>query len=143
MVCSGAGMVTDRRSSAVSPPTAVEIAIYLCQDPVDFRLGINGLSVLVEATLKFDPFSRNLFCFVNKRKSQIKVLYWQRSGFCLWLKRLEEERFKWPTHLPADETVTVRPSVVTLSEEQFLWLLDGLDLKHLKPHRALEYRSVL
>ena len=137
------GMGADKRLSAVSPPATGAIAIYLCQDPVDFRLGINGLSVLVEATLKFDPFSRNLFCFVNKRKNQIKVLYWQRSGFCLWLKRLEEERFKWPTHLPADESAAVRRPVVTLSEEQFLWLLEGLDLKHLKPHRALEYRSVL
>jgi transposase len=136
-------MGRDERSSVVSPPVASGIAIYLCQDPVDFRLGINGLSVLVEATLKFDPFSRNLFCFVNKRRTQIKVLYWQRSGFCLWLKRLEEERFKWPTHAPAEASEVVRPPVVTLSEEQFRWLLDGLDLKHLKPHRALEYRSVL
>ena len=140
-------MGRDKRSSAVSSPTASEIAIYLARDPVDFRLGINGLSVLVEATLKFDPFSRNLFCFVNKRRNQIKVLYWQRSGFCLWLKRLEEERFKWPTHLPApapaDESAVVRPPVVTLTEAQFLWLLEGLDLRHLKPHRALEYRSVL
>ena len=130
-------------ASAVSPPTIGGIAIYICRDPVDFRLGINGLSVMVEATLKFDPFSRNLFCFVNKRKTQIKVLYWQRSGFCLWLKRLEEERFKWPTHLPPDEGTVARPPVVTLTEAQFLWLLDGLDLRHLKPHRALEYRSVL
>ena len=80
-------------ASRVSPE-AGGIAIYLCRDPVDFRKGINGLSVLVEATLKYDPFSHNLFCFVNKRRSQIKVLYWQRTGFCLWLKRLEEERFK-------------------------------------------------
>ena len=136
-------MGSDRRSTAVSPPAAGAIAIYLCQDPVDFRLGSNGLSVMVEATLKFDPFSHNLFCFVNKRRTQIKVLYWQRTGFCLWLKRLEEERFKWPTHLPATASDTARPPVVTLDEEQFLWLLDGLDLKHLKPHRVLEYRSVL
>ena len=81
-------------ASAVSPPTIGDIAIYICRDPVDFRMGINGLSVMVEATLKYDPFSRNLFCFVNKRKNQIKVLYWQRTGFCLWSKRLEEERFK-------------------------------------------------
>ena len=126
----------------MAPPAFGDVTIYLAQDPVDFRLGINGLSVLVEATLKFDPFSRNLFCFVNKRRSQIKVLYWQRSGFCLWLKRLEEERFKWPTHLPAQDSAA-RPPVVTLSEAEFLWLLDGLDLKHMKPHRALEYRSVL
>lgn len=95
--------------------------IYLCRDPVDFRMGINGLSVLVEATLRYDSFSRNLFCFVNKRRSQIKVLYWQRTRFCLWQKRLEEERFKWPFHL--------KGPVVALDEDQFRWLLDGLDLK--------------
>ena len=122
-------------SSAVAPTMMGGVAIYLCRDPVDFRMGINGLSVMVEATLKFDPFSRNLFCFVNKRKNQIKVLYWQRTGFCLWLKRLEEERFKWPFHLEG--------AVVELDEGQFFWLLDGLDLKHLKPHRSLEYRTVL
>ncbi len=133
----------DRRNSAVAPPTIGDLTIYLAQYPVDFRLGINGLSTMIEATLRFDPFSRNLFCFVNKRRNQIKVLYWQRSGFCLWLKRLEEEKFKWPSHLSAIESTTKRPPVVTLTDEQFLWLLEGLDLKHLKPHRALEYRSVL
>ena len=98
---------------------------------------------MVEATLRFDPFSRNLFCFTNKRRNQIKVLYWQRSGFCLWLKRLEEEKFKWPVHLAPMTRETARPPVVELDEDQFLWLLEGLDLRHLKPHRALEYRSVL
>lgn len=124
-----------RKCEAAVSPAAGDLAIYLCRDPVDFRMGINGLSVFVEASLKYDPFSRNLFCFVNKRRTQIKVLYWQRTGFCLWLKRLEEERFKWPFHLEG--------SVVGLDDEQFRWLLDGLDLKHLKPHRALEYRTVL
>ena len=153
------GSGSGKRPSAVAPPTYGDITIYLAQEPVDFRLGINGLSTMVEATLRFDPFSRNLFCFTNKRRNQIKVLYWQRSGFCLWLKRLEEERFKWPMHLVALESATVlerasgtvlerasgttRPPVVTLTEDQFLWLLEGLDLKQLKPHRALEYRSVL
>jgi transposase len=124
-------------------PTFGDVTIYLCRDPVDFRLGINGLSTMVEATLKFDPFSRNLFCFVNKRRTQIKVLYWQRSGFCLWLKRLEEEKFKWPVHMAPLKVEIVRPPVLKITEDEFDWLLEGLDLKHLKPHRALEYRSVL
>ena len=137
------GVAAQKRNTAVAPPTIGDITIYIAQEPVDFRLGINGLSTMVEATLRFDPFSRNLFCFVNKRRNQIKVLYWQRSGFCLWLKRLEEEKFKWPVHLPPLQSASPRPPVVTLSEDQFLWLLEGLDLKLLKPHRALEYRSVL
>jgi transposase len=124
-------------------PTFGDVTIYLCRDPVDFRLGINGLSTMVEATLKFDPFSRNLFCFVNRRRNQIKVLYWQRPGFCLWLKRLEEEKFKWPVHMAPLRSETVRPPVLKITEDEFDWLLEGLDLKHLKPHRALEYRSVL
>ena len=142
------GRGADKNLSAVAPPTYGDITIYLAQDPVDFRLGINGLSTMVEATLRFDPFSRNLFCFTNKRRNQIKVLYWQRSGFCLWLKRLEEEKFKWPVHLAPLERAsgtampreTARPAVVELDEDQFLWLLDGLDLRHLKPHRVEDAR---
>ena len=71
------------------------------------------------------------------------MLYWQRSGFCLWLKRLEEEKFKWPVHMAPLKSDTVRLPVLKITEDEFDWLLEGLDLKHLKPHRALEYRSVL
>lgn len=133
-----------RGVAAVQPPDDGDVTINVCLDPVDFRMGINGLSVLIEASLKYDPFSRNLFCFTNKRRNQIKVLYWERSGFCLWLKRLEEERFKWPTHLrPVAEEHADRAPVAKLTPEQLSWLLDGLDLKQLTPHRALEYRTVL
>ena len=137
------GLVRGSGRHAVSPPTFRDIMIYLAQEPVDFRLGINGLSVLVEATLRFDPFSRNLFCFTNKRKNQIKVLYWQRSGFCLWQKRLEEERFKWPVHMAPLRCDTARPPVVTLDEDQFVWLLDGLDLKHLGRRAAIVNHSAV
>ena len=58
-------------------------------------------------------------------------------------KRLEEEKFKWPTYLAPMASAVTRPPVVVLSDEQFHWLLDGLDLKQLKPHRELEYRTVL
>jgi len=63
--------------TAVRPPLGEDLTINVCLDPVDFRMGINGLSVLIEASLKYDPFSRNLFCFTNKRRNQIKVLYWE------------------------------------------------------------------
>jgi transposase len=64
-------------AKAVSPP-ASELAIYLCRDAIDFPRGINSLSVLVKATLKFDPFGRNIYGFVNKRRNQIKVLAAER-----------------------------------------------------------------
>lgn len=109
--------------------------IYLCKAPVDFRKGIRGLSVLVEAELALDPFSERLFVFTNRRRNAVKILYWERSGFCLWQKRLERERFKWPRHLGG--------AVAILNGQQLNWLLDGYDLRHLQPHRSLKYKTVL
>jgi len=108
--------------------------VYLCRDAVDFRKGINGLAVLVEETLQLDPFSEHLFVFCNRNRNRIKILYWERNGFCLWQKRLERDRFAWPRD---DE------ALVTLTGKQLNWLLDGVDLWALKPHKRLAYRSVL
>ena len=68
--------------------------VWLCRDAVDFRKGINGLSILVEEQLVRDPFSGQLFVFVNHKRDKIKILYWECAGFCMWQKRLERERFK-------------------------------------------------
>ncbi len=108
--------------------------VYLCRDAVDFRKGINGLAVLVEETLQLDPFSEHLFVFCNRSRNRIKILYWERNGFCLWQKRLERDRFAWPRD---DE------ALVTLTGKQLNWLLDGVDLWALRPHKRLAYRSVL
>lgn len=110
-------------------------AVWLTRDPVDFRKGINGLSVLVEEQLMRDPFCGQLFVFVNKARDKIKIHYWERAGFCMWQKRLEKERFKWPEHLDGD--------VMTLDGQQLNWLLDGYDLAAMRPHRSLCYRTVL
>ena len=72
---------------------------------------------------------RNINC------EQRLILYWERSGFCLWQKRLEQERFKWPEHLTG--------AVLTLDGQQLNWLLDGYDLAAMRPHRSLAYRTVL
>lgn len=64
-------------------------AVYLCRDVVDFRKGIDGLSVVVEQMLDANPFSEQLFVFCNRRRDKVKILYWERSGFCLWQKRLQ------------------------------------------------------
>ena len=69
-------------------------AVYLCRDIVDFRKGINGLSILVEETLQRDPFSEQLFVFCNRRRDRVKILTFQKGGFVLWYKRLERGRFK-------------------------------------------------
>ena len=110
-------------------------AVYLCRDIVDFRKGINGLSVLVEQVLEHDPFSEHLFVFCNRSRKKIKILYWERSGFCLWQKSLEKAHFKWPRKS--------EPGVITLRGQQLNWLLDGYDILRFKPHESLHYHSVL
>ena len=60
--------------------------VFLCRDPVDFRKSIGGLSVLVRQALGLNPFGSALYVFINRDRNKIKVLYWYRSGFCLWLK---------------------------------------------------------
>jgi len=116
------------------PDSTIEV-VYLCKVAVDFRKGINGLSILVESTLELSPFSEHLFVFINKTRDKIKILYWERSGFCLWQKRLEKEKFKWPRH--CEETV------IKLTGQQLNWLLDGYDLRQMKAHAKLNYDSVL
>ena len=85
----------DAIKHALRPCDAIE-RIYLCREFVDMRKSINGLSVLVESVLQFDPFSSHLFVFCNKKRDKIKMLIWERNGFVLWYKRLEKQRFKWP-----------------------------------------------
>jgi len=109
--------------------------VYVCTRAVDFRKGLASLSVLVESQLKLNPFAETLFVFGNRRCTAIKMLYWERSGFCLWQKRLEKDRFIWPK--PNDT------GIVTLTIQQLEWLLAGFDINRMKPHQVLSYRSVL
>lgn len=108
-------------------------SVYLHRDPVDFRKSIDGLSLLVDQAMGLSVFDAALFVFCNKRRDKLKILYWDSSGFCLWYKRLEEEKFKWPRKDDRD--------VITLTEEQFHWLLRGFDLHQLQPHKSLKYCS--
>lgn len=108
-----------------------DLNIYIRPGITDMRKQINGLSILVEEDMKQNPFSGSLFLFCNRQRRLLKILYWDRNGFCLWLKRLEKDRFPWP----ADENAASE-----LSYDQFQWLLDGIDFW--KAHKSLEYNTV-
>lgn len=107
--------------------------VYLHRDPVDFRKAINGLSVIVEQYMQLSPFNGALFVFCNKRRDKLKVLYWDSTGFCLWYKRLEKDKFKWPKKH--------RETTIQLSTEQMDWLLRGFDIAQLKPHQLLDFNT--
>lgn len=108
--------------------------IFLRPGKTDGRQGINTLAILAEGTMRENPFSGNLFLFLNKRGTTIKGLYWDTNGFCLWMKRLEEDKFHWPQGSGDSKEI---------SAKELQWVLDGLDLSKLKPHQSKKYSSVL
>ena len=110
-----------------------KMTVYLHREPVDFRKAINGLSVIVQDEMGLSPFDTAIFVFCNKRRSQLKVLYWDASGFALWQKRLEKETFKWPSKLTA--------KTLELDSEQWRWLLRGFDIGKIKPHKKLSFTA--
>jgi transposase len=97
-------------------PTPRRILAY--REPVDMRKSFTGLVALVRSVLKEDPLSGSLFVFFNRRGDYLKLVAWDRTGFCLFAKRLESRRF----HLPSDAARQ------ELSEEVFRLILDGIPL---------------
>jgi transposase len=88
------------------------------REPVDMRKSFNGLVAVTKGVLGEDPLSGSLFVFFNRRRNYMKLVYWDRTGFCLFAKRLEHGRFV----LPGTE------AKCELSEQAFYLILDGIVL---------------
>ena len=113
--------------------TSSNIKVYLALGITDMRKSINGLSILVSEFLELDLFSGNLFVFCNRKQNMLKILYWDRNGFCLWHKRLEKDRFKWPKS---------KEEIITIEKRELEWLLDGLSISQKEAHLPLHYSTV-
>ena len=70
-----------------------QVRVFLYGEPVDMRRSFDGLHAIARHGLSADPLAGHLFAFVNRRATQIKILYFDRSGWCVWAKRLEQGRF--------------------------------------------------
>jgi len=110
------------------------VRVFLAPGSTDMRKAINTLSILVEDTLRLDPFSGHLFVFCNHSRTILKVLYWDRNGFCLWQKRLEKHRFKWPQN---------RDEVMEIESRELSFILEGLDIRSLRLYETLKYKTVV
>lgn len=110
------------------------VRVYIATGITDMRKSINGLSILVADQLDLDPLSGHLFAFCNRKRDIIKVLYWDRNGFCLFHKRLEKDRFQWP------ETAE---GVLNIHGHELSWLLDGLSVYQREAHQQLSYESMI
>ena len=92
--------------------------IWLYSNPVDFRKQIDGLVILIADQLTLNPTSGQLFLFRNRSSNKIKLLWWDRNGFWLCYKRLEEGRLIFPP---------LSDQAIELTRDQLSWLLSGLD----------------
>ncbi|RZF23413.1 transposase, partial [Paraburkholderia sp. UYCP14C] len=110
-----------------------DLKVYLHRDPVDFRYGMNSLSILVEQAMRLNPMDSSLYVFGNRRRDRIKILGWDGSGFWLMIKRLEANRFTWPDR---------KTEVVTLTTDVLHALLDGDDITTIRRHPKREYLRV-
>jgi transposase len=95
------------------------------------RKQINSLAVMVQDEMGLDLFEGNLFLFCNKRRNRLKILYWDKNGFCLLLKRLEKEKLPWPKD---------KREAVEITEGQLRMILSGIDFW--KAHKELKYSEI-
>ena len=108
------------------------VRVYLSPCVTYMRKTIDALTILVAEQMALDPLSGLLFVFCYRLRDTVKILCWDRNGFCLYHKRLERDRFRWP-----DYDTEVR----RLGLRELRWLLDGLSLAQ-PAHGRLHYQSV-
>ncbi len=107
------------------------VRVYLCASACDMRKSFDGLHALVTQTMELDPFAGHLFVFGNRRRDRVKILYWDRDGFAVWAKRLEEGTYA----MPFDENGERRREITA---QELGALLSGIDLRQAK--RRKRYR---
>ena len=93
----------------------------------------NGLCAIIQEQMEQSVFSRSLFVFTNRRKNIIRFLYWDYTGFAIWTKALDKQKYRWPTKLFGGK------DSLNLSPEQITHLLQGMDITC---HKALEYEGI-
>lgn len=109
-------------------------SVFLHRDPVDMRKSIQGLCEIVQLEGMGEWMRPSLFVFSGKRRSAIKILYFDRSGFCLWQKKLDREKFPWPKRDFRE--------VISISTEQLEWLLQGYDVWRMRPFSEVKFEKI-
>lgn len=108
--------------------------VFLFRKAADMRKQAKSLAVIIQEDMARNPFDEALYVFTNKRRNLLKCVYWRKTGFAMWVAYLVEEKFPWPKNLEQD--------VVTISPQQMEWLLQGLDIWKVKPHRDLQFKQI-
>ena len=88
--------------------------IYLCLEPTDMRKSFDTLAALVREHLHGDPLSGTWFVFRGKQGNRLKILYWDRDGYALWNKRLEQGTFEFPKVIGEAAGISITPTELSL-----------------------------
>src|SRR3989338_1992872 len=107
--------------------------IFLCGTPVDMRKQQNGLTMIIQTELEKNVFEKGLFVFINRKRSIVRMLYLDDTGFAVWSKTLEKDSYRWPQKW-------FETPHLTLTSEQLEFLLQGVDLVAMKRHKSIEYK---
>lgn len=103
--------------------------VYLVCGYTDMRRSIDGLAGIVKQNFGLEPCSGSLFLFCGKRRDRMKALLWEDDGFLLMYKRLDNGAFQWPRS---------ESEAKLLTQEQFVWLMQGLSVEQPKAIRRSE-----
>ena len=106
-----------------------QVRIWLYAPATDMRKSFDGLAALVRQKLAEDPLSGQLFVFLNRRRTQLKILYFDRSGYCVWAKRLEQSQF----HLRGEGEKQ------GLAWTELKLILEGIDLRSIRRFKRWGY----
>ena len=98
------------------------VRVYVATQPMDLRNSFTGLSNAVMSVLERDPLSGHLFCFFNRRRNQVRVLFWDRTGWCIVAKRLARGRFRLA------EIVQSESACIEVDAAELSLILEGIDL---------------
>lgn len=101
---------------------------FLYRKSCDMRYGIYSLSGLVRNELGFDPLSGDVFVFLGKRRNQIRLLQWDKDGFAMYMKKLEQGTFEWP-----------KGEDMQLTSHQLTLLLQGVILESVRLRKRYSY----
>lgn len=110
------------------------VQIYLCTAPTDMRKSFDGLSALVASAMNKDVLSGHLFLFLNRRRDRIKLMWWDRDGLAIWMKRLQAGTFETPK-AGADQ------ACLELDVTQLALLLTGVSLESAKRRKRFALAS--
>jgi transposase len=110
------------------------VRVYLCASACDMRKSFDGLHALVTQAMELDAFGGHLFVFANRRRDRIKILYWDRDGFAVWAKRLEEGTYAMPFGDSAEKRREITAAELGA-------LLSGIDLRHAKRRKRYVRQS--